>query len=62
LVSLLLRRLILFICGSAMLHRGDFRPWSKAELRTMKEAGDKEAKKLEHDTQAQLPFTQEAKV
>ncbi len=45
-----------------MLHRGDFRPWSKAELRTMKEAGDKEAKKLEHDTQAQLPFTQEAKV
>ena len=45
-----------------MLHRGDFRPWSKAELQTMKEAGNKEAEKLEHETQAQLPSTHAAKV
>ena len=44
------------------LRRGDFRPWSKDELQTMKEAGDKEASKLEQKAEGQAPFADSSRV
>lgn len=44
------------------LRRGDFRPWSKDELQTMKEAGDKEASKLEQMTEGQAPSADSSRV
>ena len=37
---------------TVLLCSGDFKPWSKDELQTMKEAGDREAGKLEQETGA----------